>query len=157
MFSRNSFSSLSFSLNSFKMAQADESARSGHWRLFFYNMQAEALEGEQKQREEAPQGKSSRAQKESADKPLKRTKQKQVRADEQPEPERKESPAVTELPIYRRKEIELPDITPFLNVISNEFRAMLVSSDSIIRMLLQKQEEEEDEEEVELLLLLSAA
>ena len=42
MFSHKSFSPVSFSITSFKMAQ-EESVRSGYWRLYFYQMQEEAL------------------------------------------------------------------------------------------------------------------
>ena len=43
MFSLNSLKPVSFSLQSFKMAEEANSGRSGYWKLFFYNMQEEAL------------------------------------------------------------------------------------------------------------------
>lgn len=42
MFSSSSFAKASFSVNAFKMAQDTDTARSGYWRLFYYNMQAES-------------------------------------------------------------------------------------------------------------------
>ncbi len=57
MFSLNSFKPVSFSLQSFKMAEEANSGRSGYWKLFFYNMQEEALrKHEQKQGKGTPQG-----------------------------------------------------------------------------------------------------
>lgn len=54
MFQAKSFQPLSFSLQSFKMAEEANSGRSGYWKLFFYNIQEEALrKHEQKQRESA--------------------------------------------------------------------------------------------------------
>ena len=43
MFSLNSLKPVSFSLQSFKMAEEASSGRSGYWKLFFYNLQEEAL------------------------------------------------------------------------------------------------------------------
>ena len=39
MFSSSSFAKASFSVNAFKMAQETDTARSGYWRLFYYNLQ----------------------------------------------------------------------------------------------------------------------
>lgn len=46
MFSHKSFSQVSFSVTSFKLAQ-EASARSGYWRLFYYNLQEKALKSEE--------------------------------------------------------------------------------------------------------------
>ena len=70
MFSLNSFKPVSFSLQSFKMAEEANSGRSGYWKLFFYNMQEEALKKhEQKQGESEAQSPSSRAPQKPVAKP----------------------------------------------------------------------------------------
>lgn len=70
MFSLNSLKPVSFSLQSFKMAEEASSGRSGYWKLFFYNMQEEALrKDEQKQGKSATQSAGSRASQESVAKP----------------------------------------------------------------------------------------
>ena len=70
MFSLNSLKPVSFSLQSFKMAEEANSGRSGYWKLFFYNMQEEALKPhEQEQGKGSPQSASSRASQESVAKP----------------------------------------------------------------------------------------
>ena len=70
MFSLNSLKPVSFSLQSFKMAEEANSGRSGYWKLFFYNMQEEALKKhEQKQGESEAQSPSSRAPQKPVAKP----------------------------------------------------------------------------------------
>ena len=103
MFSLNSLKPVSFSLQSFKMAEEASSGRSGYWKLFFYNMQEEALKKhEQKQGESEAQSPSSRAPQKPVAKP-KRTRSRiveEVVEAEEFEPLPK--------PMYRNKTDEFP-------------------------------------------------
>ena len=103
MFSLNSFKPVSFSLQSFKMAEEANSGRSGYWKLFFYNMQEEALrKDEQKQGKSATQSAGSRAPQKPVAKP-KRTRSRiveEVVEAEEFEPLPK--------PMYRNKTDEFP-------------------------------------------------
>lgn len=103
MFSLNSLKPVSFSLQSFKMAEEASSGRSGYWKLFFYNMQEEALrKDEQKQGKSATQSPSSRAPQKTVAKP-KRTRSRiveEVVEAEEFEPLPK--------PMYRNKTDEFP-------------------------------------------------
>ena len=103
MFSLNSLKPVSFSLQSFKMAEEANSGRSGYWKLFFYNMQEEALKKhEQKQGKGTPQGPSSRAPQKPVAKPKRprsRIVEEVVEAEEfEPLPK----------PMYRNKTDEFP-------------------------------------------------
>ena len=102
MFSLNSLKPVSFSLQSFKMAEEASSGRSGYWKLFFYNMQEEALrKDEQKQGKSATQSAGSRASQESVAKP-KRSRAHRVT------PEAVEDFEPLPKPLYRKKKDDFP-------------------------------------------------
>lgn len=104
MFSLNSFKPVSFSLQSFKMAEEASSGRSGYWKLFFYNMQEEALKKhEQKQGESEAQSASSRASQEPVAKP----KRARIHTIEEVEPSEEFEPLPK--PIYRQQTDFVPN------------------------------------------------
>lgn len=147
MFSVKSFSPVSFSITSFNLAQED-SARSGYWRLFYYNLQEEELtKNEQKQRKETAQG---TIQGEKA-KPLETKPRKPPEPTKEPELEIE--PPVKIRPIYRKPAIiTLPDYSELLNVFSSEYRVSLYQVEAF-RIMLLAREADNDEEDIELLLL----
>ena len=55
MFNRSSFSPVSFSRISFNGVQAANEGRSGYWRLFFTNLQEEALKKDEPERRDSSQ------------------------------------------------------------------------------------------------------
>lgn len=143
MFQARSFTPASFSIQSFKMAEAS-SARSGYWRLFYYNLQAESLKkNEQKQREEAPEG-TSQSPSEVARTVSKKSRRKPAVVEEW-------VPPALPKPIYRLFEKPAPalDISPILRelVAYQSFLATLQ-----IR-LTDFELEKEEEDDVEFLLL----
>ena len=132
--------------------------RSGYWRLFFHNMQEEALKkDEQVEREAAQEGTRKGAAKEPAEvaKPI----AKPVRQRHRAVPVRATEETtfnVVERPIYRTQAELLPENALFLNVISEEFRAMLKTSNVIQLRLKARQAELEEEENDDDMLLLAA-
>lgn len=157
MFSANSFSPASFSIQSFKMAQQDQ-ARSGYWRLFFTEMQEKSLEDdrrkrEQEQRKEAPQREVEVAETKPVAKP-------------KPKPKRRAAESISrdELvakPMLRSVFAQQPDpfefVTPFLRIISQEFYLWNVSTKPLLAMLERKAANDDDDEEEAINLLLLAA
>ena len=158
MFQPNSFG-VSFSVASFNMAQQDQ-ARSGYWRLFYYNMQEQSLakdkEREQKQREEAAQGTVEVEKTEPVAKP-------------EPKPKRRVGKpvsrveSVTEIqpihprPVYNNPQPTVDLITPLLRVISNQLYEDYLSSEPlVIAMLKRKADNDEDEEDSIHLLMIAA-
>ena len=148
MFQAKSFTPASFSIQSFKMAE-QASARSGYWRLFYYKMQEESLkknEQEQREKEEKRTGQSSQ---ESA--PTVSTAKKRRRPE--PDVEIWEPPALPK-PLYRKIiQVELNPITPFLSIITQEFRQLYLTLPFLQQKLMERQEELDDDEDAELLLL----
>ena len=148
MFQAKSFTPASFSIQSFKMAEQAQ-ARSGYWRLFYYKMQEESLkknEQEQREKEEKRTGQSSQ---ESA--PIISTAKKRRR--HEPDVEIWEPPALPK-PLYRKIiQVELNPITPFLSIITQEFRQLYLTLPFLQQKLMERQEELDDDEDAELLLL----
>lgn len=164
-FSMDAFQKCAFQYQGFQTSPCPDnnSARSGHMRLFFYNLQEEALKkDEQVQGKETPQGKGeSKAGTKSV--AVESAKPKQRKPARNPvEVIVEDSPPVRLKPMYHRPEVEpLPDISLWLNVVSMEFRAMLLSSEPVRIAMLQREAANEamllqDEEEEEILLLLAA-
>ena len=84
------------------MAEEANSGRSGYWKLFFYNMQEEALKKhEQKQGKGTPQSASSRAPQKPVEKP-KRSRVRRVT------PEAVEDFEPLPKPLYRKKKDDFP-------------------------------------------------
>jgi len=126
------------------------SARSGYWRLFYYNLQEEELKkDEQKQREKAQE----RTRQGSQTKPL-------GRKSVQQKPRTVESEVEVWTPPYLPKPVfnvykrsELPDITQYLNVIRDEFRGWITVSTPLWEAMLAKEAANDEEHDLELLLL----
>lgn len=136
-------------------ATAVQDAKSGYWRLFYYNMQEEALKAdEQKQRETTEKRESERKTEEPVQSAPAKVTAPVVRRSVQAKPV-EEKPTTRERPIYATAP-ELPLVTPLLNIISMEFRMMLQTSQPLyFAMLERKAANDEDEEDVELLLLVA--
>ena len=156
MFSANSFSPASFSIQSFKMAQQDQ-ARSGYWRLFFTEMQEKSLEDdrrkrEQEQRKEAPQGTVEVAEAESVAKPKPKPKRRAA------EPISRDEPlgAVPFKRVYAQQPDPFEFVTPLLRIISTEFHSWSLSVQPLVALLERQAANDEDEEDTIHLLLLAA-
>jgi len=178
MFSTNSFSQASFSTNAFKQSQVAPGdckfwavgvwskgfwangfwcdgatkveARSGYWRAFFYQLQEEELKKhEQKQREEA----QKRTGQGSETKPV----EPKLRVVKKPRREIDVEiwvPPVLPKPVYvKPPRVEIPPITQFLNIISNEFRSWLNPYESRLTDWEATEAANDDEHDIELLLL----
>ena len=142
MFLHNSFARASFSVQSFKMAQQDQTARSGYWRLFYTEMQEKALA----QRDAKKSG--------VAEKPVA-----QVRFIEEA-PTRKSStkrkPVVeydiapkTLKPLYRTPVSEAPkSYYQLICQIRQEFKILSATTPKVVSVV-----EDDDEQECEILLL----
>ena len=158
MFSANSFSPASFSIQSFKMVQQDQ-ARSGYWRLFFTEMQEKSLEDdrrkrEQEQRQEAPQGTVEVTETEPVAKPKPKPRT--------AKPVRRVERVIETLPIHPRPVYNSPQpaidfVTPFLRIVSNEFYLWQQSSEPIVAAMLQRKAANDEDEEDSIHLLLMAA
>lgn len=153
-----------FNANYLHGAQSEESpGRSGYWRLFYTQLQEQSLKEdeerrEQKQRQEAPPREIEAAEIEPATKPIAK-----------PAPKRRtvtriierEPVIVVERPIYRElsRVDRIDEITPLLNIVSNDFRKWMFSVESLRIILLQRQAANDDnaEEEENINLLLLAA
>ena len=148
MFSLNSLKPVSFSLQSFKMAEEANSGRSGYWKLFFYNMQEEALrKDEQKQGESEAQSPSSRAPQESVAKP-KRVKARvleEERALEEFEPLPK--------PLYRGRTEQFPSE---ITCLVQQNWVKLLGVDLSVGFYIPSESSANDEDEEDFLLLLVA-
>jgi len=148
MFQAKSFTPASFSIQSFKMAEQAQ-ARSGYWRLFYYKMQEESLrKNEQEQREKAEK-RTGQSSQESA--PIVSTAKKRRRPE--PDVEIWEPPALPK-PLYRKIiPVKINPITPFLSIITQEFRQLYLTLPFLQQKLMERQEELDDDEDTELLLL----
>ena len=128
-----------------------QDGRSGYWRLFYYEMQEEALR--EKRDDQVPANAAAQ------DTLVKRedipVAAKPVRKKRKPAPAEPAIPKVKERPLLRRiEQQEQPDITPLLRVISNDFRAMVLSLEPLrVKMLEQKAANDEEGELIHLLLL----
>ena len=158
MFSANSFSPASFSIQSFKMAQQDQ-ARSGYWRLFYTEMQEKSLEEdrrkrEQEQRKEAPQG----TVEVTPAKPIAKPKPKpKPRVKPVPRDEHLDEPVPHVVrPIYVAQPDPFEFVTPLLRIISIEFHSWNLSSKPLVALLEKQAANDEDEEEAIHLLLMAA-
>ena len=138
--------------------------KSGYWRLFYYNLQEEALKKDEQVKGKAEaEGKSESAKKEPVvAQPARKSKPKRMpvqageAAVDRPADASDERPPVHQRPIYRRHE-SLPDILPFLNVLSLEFRSWVLSSEPLVQLMLQRKAANDAElEDDEDLLLLAA-
>ena len=147
MFSLNSLKPVSFSLQSFKMAEEANSGRSGYWKLFFYNMQEEALKShEQEQGKGTPQGASSRAPQKTVAKP-KRPRVRRVT------PEAVEDFEPLPKPIYRQQAHFVP---PEITCLVQQNWVKLLGVDLSVGFYIPSESSANDEDEEELLLLLVA-
>lgn len=155
LFGANYFKPQYFNANYLHGATAvpAQDGRSGYWRLFFYQMQEEALKPKEVADDKVPQVADKEAEvleDKRVDVPAKKV----VRRKER-EPE---VPTVRERPILRKAESveELPNVTPFLNIISSEFRMWLNTSEPMRVAMLQRKADNDEEEEIINLLLLAA-
>lgn len=134
MFQASSFNPLSFSIQAFKMAE-QSSARSGYWRLFFYNMQKEALE----------KPKSVTRKLKLVEPPKKRAR---VTV---PEPEEEWVPPSLPKLIYRAPPVVQPNpLIPAVQAIKAELRMLYLVGSTLQSRLDDTESENED---IELLLL----
>lgn len=155
LFGANYFKPQYFNANYLHGATAvpGQDGRSGYWKLFFYQMQEEALKPKEAKDDKVPEVAVQEAEvleNKRVDVPVKKVVRRKA-----PEPE---APTVRERPILRKVEIveEVPSITPFLNIISSEFRMWLNTSEPMRVAMLQRKAENDEEEEIINLLLLAA-
>ena len=132
-------------------AMPAQDGRSGYWRLFYYEMQEEALR--EKRDDQVPANavaQDTLVKREDIPVVAKRPAKKR-----KPAPAEPAIPKVKERPLLRRiEQQEQPDITPLLRVISNDFRAMVLSLEPLrVKMLEQKAANDEEVELIHLLLL----
>ena len=147
MFSLNSLKPVSFSLQSFKMAEEANSGRSGYWKLFFYNMQEEALKKhEQKQGESEAQSPSSRA----PQKPVAKPKRPRVR---RVTPEAVEDFEPLPKPIYRQQAHFVP---PEITCLVQQNWVKLLGLNIPLEFYFPTEQAANDEDDEEFLLLLVA-
>ena len=147
MFSLNSLKPVSFSLQSFKMAEEASSGRSGYWKLFFYNMQEEALKPhEQEQGKGSPQSASSRAPQKTVAKP-KRPRVRRVT------PEAVEDFEPLPKPIYRQQAHFVP---PEITCLVQQNWVKLLGVDLSVGFYIPSESSANDEDEEDFLLLLVA-
>lgn len=147
MFSSGSFAKASFSITAFKMAQDTDTARSGYWRLFYYNMQEEALK-----KDEQVKGKAETESKSESS---------QAKPIAQPKPKRKPEPVVTEEPIPHllkpvyRGAVEQPsqEFGDLLRVLRIEFSTWQFTLPILSAKLLATQAANDEEDDIEMLLL----
>jgi len=126
--------------------------RSGYWRLFYTQLQEQALEKDKEQKEKEKDVPVVEVIEESAPTIKKVKKQKKAVVKEPPPPEVHERPLLPE-----PYSVEQPDVTPFLRIVSNEFRAWMFSSLEIQAIMFQREKSrklEEEEEAAELLYLI---
>jgi hypothetical protein len=129
-----------------------QDGRSGYWRLFYYQLQEEELKKhEQKQGQEAPEGKSELAEEVAAIVPKKPRTKPRVAKPVIVE----EGPKVHPRPLYQ-KQPEPFDVAPWLATLNAEFRAWNLSAQTLHGMLQQRKAANDDEEEIIHLLLLAA-
>ena len=148
MFTLNSFKPVSFSLQSFKMAEEANSGRSGYWKLFFYNMQEEALKPhEQEQGKGTPQSTSRRASQKSVAKP----KRARIHAVEEAEPPEEFEPLPK--PMYRQQTDFVPNE---ITCLVQQNWVKLLGVDLPVGFYIPSESSANDEDEEELLLLLVA-
>ena len=147
MFSLNSLKPVSFSLQSFKMAEEANSGRSGYWKLFFYNMQEEALrKDEQKQGKSATQSAGSRAPQKPVAKP-KRSRAHRVT------PEAVEDFEPLPKPIYRQQAHFVP---PEITCLVQQNWVKLLGLNVPLEFYYPPEPAANDDDEEEFLLLLVA-
>lgn len=147
MFSLNSLKPVSFSLQSFKMAEEANSGRSGYWKLFFYNMQEEALKKhEQKQGESEAQSTGSRAPQKPVAKP-KRSRAHRVT------PEAVEDFEPLPKPIYRQQAHFVP---PEITCLVQQNWVKLLGLNVPLEFYYPPEPAANDDDEEEFLLLLVA-
>lgn len=152
LFGANYFKPQYFNANYLHGATAvpAQDGRSGYWRLFYYQMQEEALKPKEVKNDEVPEVANQEAkvlEDKRVDVPVKKVVRRKERKPEQP--------TVRERPILRKiNAVELPSVTPFLNIISTEFKQWFQTSEPLrIAMLQQKAANDEEDEIIELLLL----
>jgi len=178
MFSSNSFSQASFSTNAFKQSQVAPGdckfwadgfwstgfwsngfwcdgnkkvdARSGYWRAFFYNLQEEELKKyEQKQGKETAKGTGQGSETKPVEPKLRVVKKPRREVDVEIW-----VPPVLPKPIYvKPPRVEIPLVTPFLNIISAEFRSWLNPYSQKLAEWEAIEAANDDEHDIELLLL----
>ena len=150
MFQHNSFLRASFSVQSFKMAGEENTARSGYWRLFYYNLQEESLkQDEQKQREEKKVGAGESQEVKSPEAPTKRK-----RKPEPIEVVEEWVPPFIPRPIYQAKKSHtVPEIDDLLRESSLGFLEWRGIITSMSWGLAAQISANDDEEDIELLLL----
>lgn len=143
MFHHNSFNPVSFSIQSFKMAQEDQ-GRSGYWRLFFYKMQEEALKKDQVKEEV-----------------LETEKLEKLAPQSLPARKPRITPVTPEVPLKPLLEPLRPfkplDAKSYLSDmwrITTELRAMVTQFESSVVKYVPRHENLQDEEELGLILLL---
>lgn len=153
MFHHSSFQPLSFSIQSFKMAGQThtQDARSGYWRLFYYQMQEEALktgEAEKaKPAEATPEVVAEEKPIETKAKP--KAKVEKLAFEPTPAPSK---PPMRLKPVYRAPEHY--DVRPALNVASTEhFQQLSAFLGLKYESLLRQAQNDEDD----ILILLLAA
>lgn len=140
MFHRSSFSPVSFSSQAFH--GATEEGRSGYWRLFFYQMQEEALKGDEKEKlAEIPQ---------VTTRPTK-TRRPTVTPKVPQEP-KFQAPVLAPLPKFEPLPLK-PSYLEETWRITQEVRVMISQMTSNVIKL--DSDVDEDEEDIELLLLMS--
>ena len=130
------------------MAEEANSGRSGYWKLFFYNMQEEALKPhEQEQGKGTPQSTSRRASQKSVAKP------KRVKARVLEEEEALEEFEPLPKPLYRGQTEQFPsEITCLIQ----QNWVKLLGVDLSVGFYIPSESSANDEDEEELLLLLVA-
>ena len=154
LFGANYFKPQYFNVNYLHGATAvpAQDGRSGYWRLFFYQMQEEALKPKEVKNDTVPESAVQEA-KVLEDKRVNVPAKKVVRR-ERAAPE---TPPVRERPVLRKIEpIETPSITPFLTIISTEFKSWMETSEPLRVAMLQRKADNDEEEELINLLLLAA-
>ena len=127
-----------------------QDGRSGYWRLFYYEMQEEALR--EKRDDQVPANavaQDTLIKREDISVAAKPVRKKRVEKEEKPrEPILK--------PLYRQSAVaaEKDTLTPFLNTLSDEFRAWNFSTNALwVKMLSEKAANDEEDETITLLLL----
>ena len=129
------------------MAEEANSGRSGYWKLFFYNMQEEALrKHEQKQGKGTPQGASSRAPQKTVAKP-KRPRVRRVT------PEAVEDFEPLPKPIYRQQAHFVP---PEITCLVQQNWVKLLGLNIPLEFYFPTEQAANDEDDEEFLLLLVA-
>ena len=131
-------------------AMPAQDGRSGYWRLFYYEMQEEALR--EKRDDQVPANAATQdtlVKREDIPVAAKSVRKKRVEKEE-----KLREPVLK--PVYRQPAVvaEKDTLTPFLNTLSDEFRAWNFSTNALwVKMLSEKAANDEEDEAITLLLL----